>query len=307
MSPPLELQYTIVDAFTSRIFAGNAAAVIVLPPEAATLTLQLIAREFNLSETAFVTPTNDESVYGLRWFTPTTEVRLCGHATLASAHVLQKERVTFKSQWSQLVASKHPGTGKLELAFPAGVPDAISGIERDRIVGIIRKAVGRDTLNVEFVGGAPGDAFAAQLLVHIDDSLDLSAANVDTGILVRTFRAQPQDLFDADYFGQTALFPFKAIIVTNRPPQELQAAGKHFVSRVFGPLFGIPEDPVTGSAHCMLAPYWAKALGKSVLSARQVSARTGDLEVEWVETEGIVKLRGDAMTAATGVIYVPRE
>lgn len=291
MSSPLELKYTVVDAFTSRIFAGNAAAVIVLSGEAANLpdrTLQLIAREFNLSETVFVTITADEEIYGLRWFTPTTEVRLCGHATLASAHVLQKARVTFHSQWSQLVAAKHAGTGKLELGFPAGVPEAVPGAERERIVAIIRRAFGRDALEVTFVGGAPGDAFVAQLLVHIDDSVDLAAAHVDTGIL-------------------TELDPFKAIIITNRPQRELREAGKHFVSRVFGPLFGIPEDPVTGSAHCMLAPYWAKQLEKTVLSAKQVSTRIGDLEVEWVEAEGTVRLRGDAVTAATGVIYVPTE
>ncbi|EJD43230.1 phenazine biosynthesis protein [Auricularia subglabra TFB-10046 SS5] len=292
----LELEYTIVDAFTSSVFAGNPAAVIVLPPgsEAARLpdaTLQLIAREFNLSETAYISPTETEGVYGLRWFTPTSEVKLCGHATLASAHFLLSQsakgaRVSFDTRWSgRLEVAKHDN-GMIEMEFPAGVPEPVSSDERDNVLTIVRGALGvtAKDLRAEFVGAVPGTSFSTYLLIHLDDEFDLAAATVNAGSL-------------------TALAPRGIIILTNR----CAPSGKHFASRVFGPLFGVPEDPVCGSAHCLLTTYWSQKLGERTLAAKQISARTGDLEVEWVPERALVKLRGNAVVAAKGVIYVPRD
>ncbi|EJD43233.1 Diaminopimelate epimerase-like protein [Auricularia subglabra TFB-10046 SS5] len=288
-----ELQYTVVDAFTSRVFAGNPAAVIVLPSELPDTTLQLIAREFNLSETAFLLPIDGENdAYTLRWFTPTREVPLCGHATLASAHVVfnstDAKQVTFQTRWSGKLGAVRHDSGKIQLSFPAGIPEAVSEEQKAKVSAVIRKTLGVADPGVEFVGDAPGESYKGYLVVHVDDAIDLASITADTGAV-------------------TELAPYGVIIVTNRPSAQLQKEGKHFVSRVFCGAFGIPEDPVTGSAHSMLAPYWVRKLGTGyqVLSARQLSARTGDVDAEWRESEGVVLLRGKAVTAAKGVVYLP--
>ncbi|EJD43231.1 Diaminopimelate epimerase-like protein [Auricularia subglabra TFB-10046 SS5] len=294
MAPTLELPYTIVDAFTSSVFSGNPAAVIVLPRDAnlPDATLQRIAREFNLSETAFLTQRGEEAVYGLRWFTPTSEVKLCGHATLASAHVLRAAHssITFETRWSgNLLTSVRDG-GKIEMAFPAGVPEAVSDEEKARLSPLIRNALGIPTLVIDFIGAALGSSLSSCLLVHIDDSVDLAALHVDIGAL-------------------SDLTPFKVIILTNRPPADLQEQGKHFVSRVFAPLVGIPEDPVTGSAHT-LPDETLQLIAREFNLAETafVTPTTSDpnvFELRWFTPVFEMPLCGHATLASAHVVDLP--
>lgn len=251
-----------VDAFTSTPFSGNPAAVCVLPSPAEAKWMQSVAAEMNLSETAFLH--REEGAFRLRWFTPTVEVDLCGHATLASAHVLWEdghlprgERARFVSKSGPLTATARDGL--IELDFPAGATSPAQA-PSDLAVG----------LGVEFVfvGVTPFD-----YLVEVGSEQ-----------IVRDLRPDISALARIDTRG---------IIVTAR------AAGKYdFVSRFFGPRAGVPEDPVTGSAHCALGPYWKSRLGKDTFFAHQASPRGGDVRVAVVGDR--VKLGGQAVTVLRG-------
>jgi predicted PhzF superfamily epimerase YddE/YHI9 len=231
---------TVVDAFTDRPFAGNPAAVAVVASFPDETRMQHIAREMNLSETAFVVPRDDGS-YDLRWFTPTTEVELCGHATLASAHVLGGT-ATFQTA-SGVLTCTGAADGWIDMDFPtdpataADVPPTL-GLEGVRWFGRSRWFV----------------------LAELADADAIRSLEPDLGAL--------------------AALGSNAVIVTaagDRP-------GVDCVSRVFGPNVGIPEDPVTGSAHCTLAPYWSVRHGKDELVGEQASARAGIVRM---------RLRGD--------------
>ncbi|KAG8898199.1 hypothetical protein FRB99_007600 [Tulasnella sp. 403] len=285
------LPYTIVDAFTSAPFSGNPAAVIIIPPEG-TLpdkTLQKVAAEFNLSETAFLVPVDSGSPnhrrYGLRWFTPAAEVPLCGHATLASARVLfssapeEVDSLEFDTLSGTLSARKLPG-GKIELEFPAAKLKAVESSEVVPISEVIREAFEEEAI----VESAQDAGFF--LLVHVNAAFDLERATVKGNIFLQ--------------------LPYKAVIVTSDRPSDVSPSAR-FVSRVFCPAVGISEDPVTGSAHCALAPYWASRLGLpsgTVMPARQASPRGGDLDVVWDQERGVVRLRGDAVVVARGEMYL---
>lgn len=188
MAETAQLPYTIVDAFTTDVFRGNPAAVLVLERELPDATMQLIAREFNLSDTAFIARTADPSVFGMRWFTPGQEVTLCGHATLASVHVLNLPRVTFKTRFAgDITATKAPD-GTVELEFPAGVSQRIEteGLEA-KVANALRTACALPaTPKINYVGTPPDPAFKGYLLVHIDDDIELESLKVDTGFLVST-------------------------------------------------------------------------------------------------------------------------
>ncbi len=227
-----------IDAFTGRLFAGNPAAVCPLDQWLEDALLQAIAAENNLSETAYLVPRGAE--YEIRWFTPTTEVDLCGHATLASAFVLcnfiepSRREVTFLSKSGPLRVTRE---GELfSLDFPARKPVPC------KTPDILPQALSR----------APLELLASRDYLAVYDSEEE----------VRSLEPDMELLKDLDHF---------AVIVT--------APGRDsdFVSRFFAPAHGIPEDPVTGSAHCTLIPYWAKRLGKSKLHAFQVSSRGGEL------------------------------
>jgi PhzF family phenazine biosynthesis protein len=233
-----------VDAFTDRVFAGNPAAVCPLEAWLPDETLLAIAAENNLSETAFLVPDDDGSA--IRWFTPTVEVDLCGHATLASAHVVfrhlapRRDRVVFRSRSGPLTVDRGEGgllvmTLPLRPAAPATAPE-----------GLVR-ALGRRPL--ETLLGRDAVAVLA------------SEAQV---------RALEPDL------AAVAALPVQGLIVT----APASTAGIDFVSRYFAPQAGIAEDPVTGSAHCTLVPYWSERLGKKRLEALQVSRRGGRLSCE---------------------------
>ena len=256
-----------VDAFTDQPFRGNPAAVCILPTEPEAAWMQAVAREMNLSETAFVVPHPTEpGAYGLRWFTPAVEVDLCGHATLASAHVLWEDGhlapdrpALFHTRSGQLRAELG-GDGWIALDFPT------TPVESELDPGPLAEALGTP---VRSAGRSRFD-----VLAEVADEA--------------TVRSLAPDL------ARLAAIPARGILVTSRA----STAGVDFVSRCFFPAVGIDEDPVTGSAHCTLGPFWAGRLGRSDLVGHQVSARGGVVRVD-VGGERTT-LRGRAITAFRG-------
>lgn len=261
----MKLQMFQVDAFTSKPFGGNPAAVVPLTEWPADETLRNIAAENNLSETAFFVKKGDK--YHIRWFTPTIEVNLCGHATLASAHVIFNElstegsEIKFYSRRSgELGVSKNGG--RLVLDFPAYPMTEIEPIQM-----LVEAEV------------PPIKYWESQ-----GNMLFLLLQNQKT---VETLQPDMQKVLE---------LPYDEVIVTAKGDD------CDFASRMFGPRIGIPEDPVTGAIHCSLIPYWAGELGKNVLFARQVSARGGELFCELAGDR--VKIGGDAVTYLKGEIYL---
>ena len=252
-----------VDAFTNRAFAGNPAAVCVLPEAQPEQWMRDVAREMNLSETAFLTPQNGG--YHLRWLTPAVEVALCGHATVASAHVLWQDGHLAEGQQARfhtlsgLLTADRRGEW-IELDFPAKVAEAAAAPpDLLRALGVSEaKFVGRN---------------AFDYLVEVDSEETLRGLTPDHSTLRKE--------------------PVRGVIVTAKGTGEFD-----FVSRFFAPGSGIDEDPVTGSAHTALGPYWAGKLGKNEFTAFQASARGGVVKVR-VEGER-VKLGGQAVTVMTG-------
>ncbi len=248
----MDLRVHHVDAFADRAFAGNPAAVCPLDRWIDDDLMQSIAAEITLSDMAFFVPLPDKGPghYHLRWFTPTDEVDLCGHATLASSHILLNElapdlgAVTFHTRSGPLTVTRG-AEGALAMDFPAlpphDVPDA------DEIMDHLGEALGRRPVALLKAVNA------LAVFEHEDDVRRLRYASHLRDVLL-----------EADSWG---------LIVT--APVEGQAYD--FVSRFFAPLKGIPEDPVTGSAHCTLAPYWAARLGKTDLTGFQVSKRGGQV------------------------------
>lgn len=254
--------YTVVDAFTSRAFSGNPAAVVVLDSPADESWMRLVAREFNLSETAFTYPESPENnVWRLRWFTPTVEVDACGHATIATTRVLLDSgrvdgTVAFNTRSGPLTC--WADGEQVVMDWPA------DPCERpvDRMV--ISRALG---VPVEAAGG--GRQFVLAEVAGAD-----------------TVRLLDPDLPAVAGLGSTGL------IVTARGDGDAEV-----VSRVFAPQAGVPEDPVTGSAHCCLGPWWAGRVGVR-FRAEQLSARGGHVEIEVAGER--VRLRGNAVTVAIG-------
>jgi len=254
-----------VDAFTSEVFSGNPAAVCLLDRWLDDPILQAIAVENNVSETAFLVP-NAEG-FDLRWFTPVTEVALCGHATLASAFVLfncqdwPAECIRFQTRWSGTLVVTRRGD-LLEMDFPAIATHIISP-----------PAGLTDALGVK-----PQETLdsAEDLLIVLDSE--------------KTVREVQPD------FPALARIACRGIIITARGERG------DFVSRFFAPRLGIPEDPVTGSSHSVLAPYWAGKLGKNDLHALQVSKRGGELFC--IHAGERVKISGQAALYMEGMIIV---
>jgi len=261
----MKVPMTQVDAFTNRPFGGNSAAVCLLDATAAADWMGLVAREMNLSETAFVSPRHDGGGFDLRWFTPTIEVDLCGHATLASAHALWESKrlapadaARFHTRSGWLTAVRRGDW--IELDFPA-TPDEPASAPPALEEGLGAKP--------SYVGRSRFD-----YLVELADEETIRALRPDFSLL-RAIEA-------------------RGVIVTSPSA----AAGSDFVSRYFAPAFGIDEDPVTGSTHCCLGPYWARRLGKSEFVARQISARGGVLRVALDGNR--VRIAGQAVTVLRG-------
>lgn len=262
------MQIVQVDAFTDRAFGGNPAAVCVLPGPADASWMQKVAMEMNLSETAF-THREEMGLWRLRWFTPTVEVDLCGHATLATSHALwegghlpESEPARFETRSGRLTATRE-ADGWIAMDFPAEPPRAVDLTDAERAaLGVPVRWAGRNRMD---------------LLVELADEA--------------TVRTYPPD------FGRLAEVPGRGVIIT---AQADPGSDYDFVSRFFAPRLGVPEDPVCGSAHCALTPYWAERLGNTALQARQVSERVGVLRLR-LEGDRVV-LAGRAVTTLRGAL-----
>ena len=253
-----------VDAFTNRPFAGNPAAVCVLREQKPEEWLRDVAREMNLSETAFLWPRNGE--YDLRWLTPSVEVDLCGHATVASAHVLWEDghlpegrQARFHTRSGLLTADRKGDW--IELDFPAKLASAVEAPAE------LLRGLGLE--HARFVGKNAFDYFV----------------EIDSEEAVRALEPN---------FSALRKFSVRGIIVTARS----SSAEFDFVSRFFAPGAGLDEDPVTGSAHTALGPYWGEKLGKTKMTGYQASARGGVVRVTLAGER--VLLGGQAVTVMTG-------
>lgn len=255
-----------VDAFTATPFAGNPAAVVILDAPAPERWMQAVAAELNLSETAFVMRAAGGPA--IRWFTPAVEVELCGHATLAAAHVLWDEGladpaqpITFTSASGPLACARMPD-GAVQLDFPVDVPAPCA-----QPPGLV------EALGVPVVAIERG---RFDYLVRVADEATVRGVHPDLALL--------------------ATVETRGVCVT----AAANGDDLDFVSRFFAPRVGIAEDPVTGSAHCMLAPYWARHLDRDELRAAQRSARGGTLRVRLRGER--VELQGHAVTVTRGAI-----
>jgi PhzF family phenazine biosynthesis protein len=260
----MSIRIVQVDAFTATPFAGNPAAVCVLASPASETWMRHVAREMNLSETAFLVRAGD--AWQLRWFTPTVEIALCGHATLASAHVLWEDgylpagtQARFDTMSGRLTADRDGAW--IAMDFPA-VPVTPVEAPPDLIPALGVKAVAVEKNRMDY-------------LVEVGSEAEVLAAAPDHTRLRR--------------------LPARGVIVTARA----SGSAYDFVSRFFAPGSGVDEDPVTGSAHCALAPYWAAKLGRAELVGRQASARGGIVKVRAqgerviLAGQAVVVLRGD--------------
>lgn len=269
-----------VDAFTDEPFRGNPAAVCLMEGDVGDATLLAMAAENNLSETAFLwaegdVPLEQAEMFRLRWFTPVNEVPLCGHATLATSAVVfdvlgyPRDEIRYSSLSGPLVARRH--IDGILLDFPV---DKVEAIE-------------------------PPEALLAAM--GVEEAEECMFARRGKDVLVRVASPDVVRGLDPDFRGMvevTAGTDVNGAIVTaeGEPPCD-------FVSRFFAPWWGIDEDPVTGSAHTVLTPFWAERLGKKVMRAHQASRRGGDLTVELVEG-GRVHLVGKTVIVLEGTMYV---
>ncbi|WP_291510933.1 PhzF family phenazine biosynthesis protein [Acidithiobacillus sp.] len=260
------MQYQI-DAFSRQVFSGNPAAVVPLDQWLPEAVMQAIAEENHLSETAFYVPAKSSGTFYLRWFTPAVEVDLCGHATLATAHVLFQERgfpgdeIAFDTRSGILRVKKMP-EGRISMDFP------LRPLHLVETLPLMENALGQKPLAV-----LAGDDY----VVLFRDEAQIRAIHPDMTVLLG--------------------LDLRGVVIT--------APGKDcdFVARFFGPKVGVPEDPVTGSAYTALAPYWAKRLGKTMLNARQISQRGGEIHCGVALDH--VTLTGAAATFMVGEIRLP--
>lgn len=270
----MEAPISIVDAFASQPFEGNPAAVcrLNLGQDPTDSQLQNLAMEMNLSETAFIYPL-DDGIFRLRWFTPVTEVDLCGHATLASAFALWSDEIlpwdqaiAFESRSGRLTCRHYEenGSGWIELDFPRlnyEETDPPAGLVES--LGITPLSVVRSSMDYLL------QVSSAEEVEQVQPDMTLLAKCRTRGVIVTAAAARP----DLD-----------------------------FISRFFGPAVGVPEDPVTGSAHCLLAPFWHRRLGKATMLGYQASRRGGYVRVRVVDDR--VFLSGQAVRVLHGNVRI---
>ncbi|WIX81517.1 PhzF family phenazine biosynthesis protein [Amycolatopsis carbonis] len=254
------MRFYVVDAFTGEAFAGNPAGVVVLEGPAEDGWMQRVAAEIGHSETAFVTAS--ETSTQLRWFTPATEVDLCGHATIAATQVLGGTQ-KYETRSGILTCTKHED-GWIEMDFPADEPRET----QEDVSHILPDTTGKPL----YVGRAKEN-----LLVELETPEQVAEATPNLARLKDTWTGR--------------------MIVTAQGNTTAD-----FVSRFFGPGVGVDEDPVTGSAHCALAPYWGKKLGKRKLQAHQISQRGGIVRTELDNDR--VRISGQAVTVVSGELHV---
>ena len=258
----MKLKFIQVDAFADRPFTGNPAAVVPLDQWLPEEVMQAIAEENNLSETAFTVPASDDADYELRWFTPTTEVALCGHATLASGHVLiASDEVRFRTRKAGILVVRRDGEA-LTLDLPVTL---VREAEDQRLLDVLGTLAGR-----VFHSYAGAEATA---IVLLEDEAAVRACAPD----MRRLR-------DIDLM---------AIVTASGGDTDV-------VSRVFVPAWGVDEDPVTGSAHAALAPFWADRLGRDRFTAFQASRRGGHVECRLAGDRAI--LGGRCVTVIEGTL-----
>jgi PhzF family phenazine biosynthesis protein len=274
------MQIFIIDAFTKYPFQGNPAATVLVEEFASDRTMQNIAAEMNLSETAFAKLISP-NYYHLRWFTPTSEVNLCGHATLAMAHYLKEinavdvnSNLKFHTRSGDLAIRFEPNSSDLiVMDFPACM---FQPFAHERSLDVLKSIFSNYNYQV------------------------LGIAEENIGILLDL---ETEVLNFAPNFSQIAQLDGRLIITASASDRSLD-----FVSRFFAPQVGINEDPVTGSAHCCLAPYWAGRLGKNHLKAKQLSQRTGELELNYLPnllnlpSGDRLEIKGYAVTVLKGLL-----
>jgi PhzF family phenazine biosynthesis protein len=261
------MKFWQVDAFTRELFSGNPAAVFIFDEEPDQALMMKIAREMNLSETAFVMMGSEMKI---RWFTPNTEVNLCGHATLSAAHILWQEelitedRITFQTRSGALSVSRATEGYTLDLPLQPSIEKPDYAIQVSQLVN----------QPPDFIGSNGEDC-----MVAIANDSDVLSFIPD--------------------FGKISAFPERGFLLTAP-----DSSGKYdYIYRAFFPKLNVPEDPVTGSANTCLALYWAKRLNKSKLSARQVSERGGDLILD-VRSKRVL-ITGQAVTVFEGEMPMP--
>jgi PhzF family phenazine biosynthesis protein len=272
-----KLQIYQVDAFTNEPFKGNPAGVCLLDKNIDEQTMQLIAREMNLSETAFIIPSEDDKAgcYQLRWFTPEVEIPLCGHATLAASKILfdmihiPVETITYRTKSGKLTCKKE--SNGFILDFP------IDYYENSNAPGDLIRSLGVKKL-VNTVYGKN----TKKLILHIESEEELNVLKPD-------FEQMKNLTFESKING---------VAVTAKGQGRID-----FVSRYFNPWAGVNEDPVTGSVHTVLASYWGDLLKKKELTAHQKSRRGGEIEIKILENDR-VELKGDAVIVLEGTLFI---
>lgn len=258
----MKLRFVQVDAFADRPFTGNPAAVVPLDEWLPDEVMQAIAEENNLSETAFTVPTSGDADYELRWFTPTTEVALCGHATLASGHVLiEGDEVCFRTRKAGVLAVRRDGAA-LTLDLPVTLVRETEDVRLLEVLGTPAAKVFHSYVGAE-----------ATAIVLLEDEAAVRACAPD----------------------MASLRGIELMAIVTAPGSDAEV-----VSRVFVPAWGVDEDPVTGSAHAALAPFWAERLGRERFTAFQASRRGGRVECRLAGDRAI--LGGRCVTVIEGVL-----
>ncbi|XP_046376789.2 phenazine biosynthesis-like domain-containing protein 1 [Haliotis rufescens] len=299
MSKSTCLPVFCVDAFTKTAFSGNPAAVCLVSATSTNLTetlMQKIAAEMNLSETAFVFSEGNEDSFkkncrfGLRWFTPKTEVNLCGHATLGSAAVLfnkignESQEISFDTLSGILTTRRQDKL--ISMDFPLNPSEEQDRSEMENLLKVV--------VDPSLIQDLEYSPTTKKLVVRLSDSVTRSE--------LESLQPQIPRMVESERTGKV-----RGVIITLRGSQsngavDAEGRGYDFVSRYFAPWVGIPEDPVTGSAHTVLASYWSKQLDKHELYARQCSPRGGDIHLRVAGER--VHLAGDAAIIMTGTLEI---
>ncbi|THG94958.1 hypothetical protein EW026_g6608 [Hermanssonia centrifuga] len=288
----MALPFYIVNAFTTNPYGGNPAGVVLLKEPLETEILQQIAKNFNQPMVSFIWPVAEDlshdprsAIFNIRWFNASLEVPLCGHASLATAGALfalnllppMVNTVRFQTTTGRVVSASRTGDW-VELSLAAATTRVPSQDEVDRLTKITRRGLGKD-VTVNYVG-IGGEGFESYVMVEIDQADDLAGCKPDPGAFLET--------------GYTV-----NIVTSSSSDSDV-----NFVSRMFAPAASatIPEDPVCGSAHCLLTPYWAHKLdlNDAPMVAKQVSERGGDLRVRWRGPEKLISLGGQSRITMKG-------
>ncbi|XP_038896191.1 uncharacterized isomerase BH0283-like [Benincasa hispida] len=299
------VKYFVVDAFTDSPFKGNPAAVCLLEEEREKKWLKALAAEFNISQTCFLIRINDEEEtddsikppkFSLRWFTPVDEVELCGHATLAAAHILfsyglvNSNIIEFSTLSGILTAKKVPEVKQLV------VSNVNNGESQDsNLIEMDLPAIP----TVELTSAT--DISSISKALNVASIVDIKMCNVDFNNLLVVLPSEKDVVDFQPNYDEIRKCPGTGLIITGVSPAESKF---DFYTRYFCPKFGIYEDPVCGSAHCALAVYWAKKLGKSDFVAYMASPRSGILHIHLDDQKQRVLLRGKAITMMEGLVLV---